>query len=57
MKIEQLKAFVLDDIGAQRYPKRVDVHEVMRKRDKVDYWPSARDFDFELASPQLGLAL
>ncbi len=41
----------------QRDDRRVDVHEVMRKRDKVDYWPSARDFDFELASPQLGLPL
>lgn len=41
----------------QRDPKRVTVHDVMRKRDQVDYWPSARDFDFELASPQLGLAL
>lgn len=41
----------------QRDPKRVTVHDVMRKRDQVEYWPSARDFDFELASPQLGLAL
>lgn len=41
----------------QRDPKRVTVHDVMRKRDQVDYWPSARDFDFELATPQLGLPL
>jgi len=41
----------------QRDPKRVTVHDVMRKRDQVDYWPSASDFVFELASPQLGLAL
>lgn len=41
----------------RRDDRRVTVHDVMRKRDQVDYWPSARDFDFELASPQLGLAL
>lgn len=41
----------------QRSPERVTIHDVMRKKDQVDYWPRSTDFKFDLATPQLGLAL
>lgn len=41
----------------RRSPETVTIHDVMRKRDKTEYWPHAAQYQWDLATPQLGLPL